>query len=250
MTAISLVASAQRGAAQPPPGSDKTHSIASFAELLAKAGARHEQEHRAYSFAELGMFGLHRAQFTAELREEELISAKALLPSPSREQMRDPTGIDPQVWIAVETPTPSRVAVQVEAKQPPNVSPQSRSVSLLGATVSSVQSATTNSARNLESTPSSESQTAGAGAAPNISRSLLERHPVHVVVTGANNALQVAIRSDTSAAPTATKLRRLVEATVTQFEMHIAELHINGARSFASQPVFSLGGGFNGGRAR
>jgi hypothetical protein len=250
MTAISVAPTTQPGAAPPPPDTEAAHATASFAEVLAKAKERQQAQHRAYSFAELGMFGLHAAQFAADLRNEQQASARVLLPSSAPQATADVSDPEPQAWIAVQMSNRAE-AVHPSVPAIDGVPPrQTNAPTVLGANVSGGTAAASGSFAGSTAETSGAPKGAAAGAAPkSLSAPLPQhrRHPVQVVVSGADDALKVAVRSDGEGAPA--KLRRLVETTVTQFEMHIAELHINGSSGFGAQPVFSPGG-FNGGRAR
>jgi hypothetical protein len=249
MTAVSLVAIAQDSAAQsPPPGVDSGHSAPSFAEVLAKAKERQAQ-HRTYSFAELGMFGLHGAQFSTDVRAEQAVRANSLLPARTEDRGQGAVGTEPQSWLQIspQTDTPQSGG-QMDA--PPTSRFGNGPIEPLGTNANAVTFASGNPFRMIGSSTGSEPAISGGAARPKPPMPP-EAHqsPVHVVVSGPKHALKIAVR-DSQAGPAAVKLRRLVESTVAQFEMHVAELHFNGLKGFGPEPVFSLGGGLYGGRAR
>jgi hypothetical protein len=246
MTAVSLVAIAQGSAAKsPPPGVDSGHSEPSFADVLAKTKERQAQ-HRTYSFAELGMFGLHGAQFTTDVRDEQAIRANALLPARTEDRGQGAADTEPQSWLAISSETPNSQS-DGQSDAPPTSRVGNGPIELLG-NANALAFAFGNTFRTIGSSTRSEP----ASGAPRPKPSLppeAHQSPVHVVVSGSKHALKIAVR-DSQAEPGAVKLRRLVENTVAQFEMHVAELHFNGSQGFGPEPVFSLGGGLYGGRAR
>lgn len=249
MTAVSLVAVAQGSAPQsPPPGADAGHSEPSFAEVLAKAKERQAQ-HRAYSFAELGMFGLHGAQFGANVRDEQTVHATSLLPGRTQDKGTDGRDSAPQSWLPISSPMRiSQSGGEMDA--PPTSAFGNGLIELLGTNANGLAFASDNPFRTIGSSTRSEPATSGATARPKPSLPpQAQESPVHVVVSGPKHALKIAVR-DSQTGPAAVKLRRLVESTVAQFEMHVAELHFNGLKGFGPEPVFSLGGGLYGGRAR
>jgi hypothetical protein len=230
---------------EPDPGQAAT----SFAQLLdnrkddAKAHARTAAPH-AYSFAGLGMFGLHASEFVADSKDVAQVSATRLLPMDAinggrdRSQATRSQAAPPLIHVpSLKVDAPEGVADQQQFVV--------RSISkpaLEGKAVGSVAIAAAETESGGVSSPR-----AGGGAAtvPTLSKPAPDR--VSVTVSGPDEALTIAVRSTGEPAPEVVRVRRLIETTVAQFEMAIAELHFNGK---AASPAFSIGGGMNGSSAR
>lgn len=251
MTAISALVTAS------PPGAADDHAPQvgassggrSFAELL-NNGEKHErrQQPRAYSFAELGMFGVHAAQGNHGLVSHH---PNVLYRPEDLTETDDAIGAEPQLWAAI----PQEVAPFAEnpVAQVDRASPSVQSISADRApaklaqanTLASAGKASGSGRSEADPLPSLEPGRAAAAKVLTKPESPVAQ-PMSVVLAGEKHALKIAVRTNGAPAHLIPKLRRLVETTVTQFEMDIAELHFNGT---AGSPSFSLGGGLYGGRA-
>jgi hypothetical protein len=249
MTAISALVTAS------PPSAADDHAPQvgassvgrSFAELL-NNGERHErrQQPRAYSFAELGMFGVHAAQGNQVSHHPNVLYRPEDLT-----ETDDTIGAEPQLWAAI----PQGVASFAEnpVAQIDRASPSVQSISADRAPAKLAQANTLASTGKASGSGRSEpdflpSLEPGRPAAAKVLTKPESpvAQPMSVVIAGEKHALKIAVRTNGAPAHLIPKLRRLVETTVTQFEMDIAELHFNGT---AGSPAFSLGGGLYGGRA-
>lgn len=250
MTAIAtLLTQAKEGpAAQPllPAAADTSHPATSFAKLLEDADNKPKAApaHRAYSFAELGMFGLHATQFssTPEPAAKSQGSGKVLI-EPAADKTREKNksaGTTPIIYVTsldvAASPMPSHAAaasagsVTTAKTQAPAATPvAARNAAASDAKVPAPQ-------RSAASTAAKLSEAAAA-------RKTVD--PVSVTVAGPDDALQIAVRS--APASEIVNLRRLVRTTVAQFEMAVAELHVNGMAG--EDPTFSMMGGADGGRS-
>lgn len=243
MTAVAQLAFSRTDHPQRPPSSSQDiPTTISFEEHLARARERDEHvARRGYSFASLGMFGLHSAVFAQEGAETHISHPVALLSSATGGGKPDSFDRDPEIWVPAGQP----------AMPAPEASPAG-------------SAAITPSAAALVASPSLNPQVSGRSdramtgdvtkkaqppsSARRLQTSFLKsENTVTVVLSGTNRALKIALRSPAGPVHEIPKLKRLVEATVAEFEMDIAELHVNGSMS---QPSFSLGGGVYGGRGR
>ncbi|HWA90272.1 MAG TPA: hypothetical protein VG889_09575 [Rhizomicrobium sp.] len=230
------------GAAQPEP----TQPATAFADLLdkpaddAKKAKKAAPAPTAYSFAELGMFGLHAlvdgqsgapaaaAKATAHART---VSAKA------KDTAAAPTQPAAQPLVYVPYIYGEIASVPVQSVTPTAAASAAAPVS--AAMPAPAKSATTGIKPGAPRT------------APQLPKDPAEKVPVarpaadrvSVAIAGPDDALKIAVRAEPSSE--VVKLRRLIEATVAHFEMDMAELHFNGN---SMDTAFSLGG-MNGGLA-
>jgi hypothetical protein len=236
---------------------DAGQTSTSFADLLDKADGEEkqkkktQQQHQVYSFAELGMMGLHELvlppagsappQQTAQSAKSASVATSTAHASISAATAAKPAS-SPLLYVPFmegetsvnASPANSAVPGLATVGQPGRIV---TSPYMLPQTIDLVKPP---SHRTNAPPPPLPADTAKAQSAKT-------PDPVSVVVAGPDQALQIAVRSSGEAPPEVAKLRRLIETTVAHFEMDVAELHVNGA---AVETVFSLGGGMNGGSAR
>ena len=237
---------------------DAGQTSTSFADLLDKAESGEEkqkkktQQHQVYSFAELGMMGLH----------ELVLPPDGKAPPQQTTQSAKLAGVAPPAVHTQSTATPPAKPAASPLVYVPFIDGDS------GMTASPVKAAapalaTVGQPGRIVTSPNAMPKTLDplkppshraaapppqqADATKSQAPAAKAADPVSVVVTGPDQALQIAVRSSGEAPPEVAKLRRLIETTVAHFEMDVAELHVNGA---AIETVFSLGGGMNGGSAR
>jgi len=229
----------------------------SFADLLDGAGNEKERTHkimpahRAYSFSELGMFGLHNLELSggsqttatavsAPTKLAAVMPASARPSASSASAMAPAANAKPLVYVPFIDGDANAETVQAAASRPVSGPANPPGTPLLS---------THMLPRTIDLLPpphgAAPPPTQGNTAKP----AAAEAKPdaVSVTVSGPDEALQIAVRGDAEAPSEVVKLRRLIETTVAHFEMDIAELHINGA---SVEDAFSLGGGMNGGSAR
>ncbi|MEI9930267.1 MAG: hypothetical protein WDM89_06880 [Rhizomicrobium sp.] len=235
--------------------SDSGSSAASFAQLLddPKDGQRKTQkaqEHPAYSFGQLGMFGLHADVFrpdSGEASDNSVLPvskplATALAQSRNDEETTRNTATASLITIPflegdVLTDT-WRIDAILSAQS--SATPVSAGFAIVGTT-----HATSNSAKG---TPERAAPATKGNMKPDLPQT---RKPdsdvISITVTGPEEALQIAARSQAGTDVEVAKLRKVIENTVAEFEMDIAELRVNGQTTATE---FSLGGGANGGIGR
>lgn len=224
----------------------------SFASLLDPAAKHDDPSHRrAYGFSELGMFGLHAIALVPDAKTGATASSTMAVLSGSSANGRPQdrrSMLDTLPWAPPPVPAPLIDLGQVRDSQLQAVSANSAGSS--EATAQGVASAPEPAADVARSGGADARSTAGAGLTMKLPAPLPQKQtasPVNVVVSGPQQALKIAVRAQGEFTPEQAKLRRLIEVTVAQFEMDVAELHFNGS---SSKPTFSMGGGINGGRAR
>jgi hypothetical protein len=225
----------------------------SFADLLdgdtkKQKAQQTEAPHRAYSFAELGMFGLHQLILPADAKTGTAAVADAAAKSAATAH----AAVKPaaaRTAAATTAPAPL-VYVPFMQSETPQASAVVR-VSAAGSASSASVAAIAPRASVTVAAPKPQRAAApGTAGSPDADTKQIAPKtpdPVSVTVSGPDEALEIAVRSGGEPATEVTKLRRLIETTVASFEMDVARLHINGA---AIENVFSLGGGANGGSAR
>jgi len=257
MSAVALINSAihESNGGAPPPGANSAPVGTQFANLLdSHADQSTKQEktrsHRVYSFAELGMFGLHRFLLAPnrpdEVKESAPAAAIASLAKISQESA-------PSAAITASSSSGTAVLVYVPAievaDRPVLPSTPGAGSSGVKASASVALSSQTGEARSIESSEpehpvSPKFAEPAQHAAPTPAKT---PDDLAVVVSGPDKALAVAIRAAVDGSQEVTRLKQLIESTVAHFEMDIAQLRVNGA---TVGPAFSLGGGSNGGSAR
>ncbi len=240
-----------------PVSSGSTLPANAFAMLL---DSRKSQDqvvlHRTFGFGELGMFGLHAVQPPVDpnggVKTTE--ASSSLTQKLAGRQERDAERqAKPQVLVV-----PHLVAGLNEAARSFELGlSNSKPLVLIP-----LSDASTSTLPNAAAQPSDASapgavptETSGTGSnvplramsIPTLPPPQSPVNPVNLVVSGPNDALTVVARSQDEPVHNATTIRRLVEVTVVEFEMHMAKFQINGQES---QPIFSIGGGVYGGRAR
>jgi hypothetical protein len=239
---------------------DAGQTSTSFADLLdktdsgeAKQKKKTQEQHQVYSFAELGMMGVHELvlppaggppplQQAAQSAKSASVATSTAHASISAAPAAKPAS-SPLVYVPFmegetsmdASPVKSAVPGLGSAGQPVRIV---TSPFMLPQTIDLLKPTHRTSAPPAPLPADTAKAQAQAAKAPD---------PVSVVVSGPDQALQIAVRSSGEAPPEVAKLRRLIETTVAHFEMDIAELHVNGA---SIESVFSLGGGMNGGSAR
>lgn len=221
---------------------EQTQPATAFADLLDKSGdvdkkqtKKAEPEHPVYSFAQLGMFGLHAAEFPSGDDQKVAAGAKATAyAKPDAADKKDAgTGTKqtavatPLVYVPFIYGDASRVTMANLAIEP----------------VATSKYAPVNVAvASHANPPSAQSSAARPQTGAGVRKSLPEESgrdasDVSVTVTGPDEGLAIALRAEPSTE--VIKLRRLIEATVAHFEMDIAKLHFNGT---SIDTAFSLGG--------
>jgi len=256
MSTVAVINPAVRDSAGTAPSSvDAGHPATAFADLLDQGGEKPDKQQKTnaqpvYSFAELGMFGLHKLVLSADQQADAAAEAPAAritaLANVSKETAthasapRTPShAAAPLVYVPVieVSDRPALPEVQgIEAAGAGSPLPGAASRAKAG-DAGSPQSARSASAKLPEPL---RFQTA-ANATPK------GRDTLNVSVSGPDEALAIAIRSGADGSQEVTRLRQLIESTVAHFEMDIAQLHVNGT---SVETAFSLGGMANGGSAR
>ncbi|MBV8975786.1 MAG: hypothetical protein JOZ13_00230 [Alphaproteobacteria bacterium] len=236
-------------------GADAGPPTTSFADLL----DGHEQQkphaprsHRAYSFAELGMFGLHKFLLTPQQQAEAKQTAPMAKIEAPTAASGTATGLTAAGRTTQQPPVPLVYVPAIEVADRPaapafqNAGTGSRvSQSPMGQLASQNRSSDTK-APMLDR--SATAKAADLKATPDALIAMRKgRDAISLSVSGPDEALAIVLRSDGAGMQEVTRLRQLIETTVAHFEMDIAQLHVNGA---AVGTVFSLGGGANGGGAR
>jgi hypothetical protein len=237
---------------------DAGQTSTSFADLLDKADSEEkqkkktQQQHQVYSFAELGMMGLH---------ELVLPPAGSAPPQQTTQSAKLASVVAPAAH-AASSAAPAKPAASpllyvpfLDGDTSMNASPVKSGAPGLATVGQPVRIVTSPymlpQAIDMVKPPSHRTNAPPpplpADTAKAQNQAAKTPDPVSVVVSGPDQALQIAVRSSGEAPPEVAKLRRLIETTVAHFEMDVAELHVNGA---AVETVFSLGGGMNGGSAR
>jgi hypothetical protein len=233
-------------------GAGNGEPATSFAQLLDNADnasrKSHKQpEHPVYGFAELGMFGLHASQVAGD--------AAPAKESPAHIGASPPVNNNTEASLTVPVAPPRNGAStliyvpSLEASdRPPVIAAPSPSPQGSGSAAAAPPS-------RVNANPATARASSNRAAPPALPKNVVplstrkSAEPVSVAVTGPDNGLSIAVRSEAAAPPEIVKLRRLIESTVAKFEMDVAELHINGTAPAVS-PSFSIGGGMNGGGAR
>jgi|GEM_PF-4892038 len=228
---------------------DPGQAATSFANLLdAAKGDNRERRtapsHRAYNFAELGMFGLHASEFEPD--QPAKVSARPASLAHTSASARNSAAAQtisaqhPLIYVpSLSGDSQANISTQVSSPLRVNVAPAMRYAGGNGMALSKA--------------PTPETGTSPEGSARAVVPKKMDialiqaREPVAVAVSGPDDALKVVVRSTGEPTPEVVRMRRLIESTVAQFEMTLSELHFNGQ---AASPVFSIGGGMNGGSAR
>lgn len=234
-----------------PLSSDATQPATSFAQLLdapkdSKAEKQKTPEHPAYSFAELGMFGLHASAFVADPEPAKTVHASV---RPLRSSPTQSTIMQVLPPASVQLVSVPFLEGELTASAPDlSVQPAAgiAIVAVAKSTSLSPIATTPSQAKLVPARAEAQPKSPATKAALPQTRDT-EPSAVSVVVSGPEDALQIALRTPSDTAPEVVKLRRLIETTVAHFEMDMAELHFNGD---AIGSAFSLGGGMNGGTAR
>lgn len=227
---------------------DTKEPATSFAKLLDDANDGSKKVHKTpahpvYSFAELGMFGLHATALAPDANAKPAAAAKLLAPTVDTASRMDEihSAIAPAPLIYVPS---LNVAASPMATQQQVAAATGARAPAAPAAVSTLPSSKAPAKATVPAAARTASATVAKLAAPNAVRKALD--PVAVTVAGTQDELHIAMRSQNQSPVEVVNLRRLVETTVAQFEMAIAELHINGQAG--SDPTFSIMGGADGGR--
>jgi len=259
MTSIAPLVSAFRSNTATPARAVSAEAAApanAFADLLnIPAAPSGSPQDRAFTFAELGMFGRHGAQPLSGTGQ----SGQGLdgIEKQGRARGARPSG-EQRSAVAERPVTPRQsdrrtVAADTEPEQQ---SARSSAMSRqAGGGDSALAAAGLLSGERLAATAQSDVEPSpladgGGGAAPLVRRTSVNpgASPVSLVVSGSADALTVVARSQSESAEDRFKLRRLVEETAVEFGMHVAKFHLNG--STAESSFQSTIGGNHGARAR
>jgi hypothetical protein len=238
---------------------DAGQTSTSFADLLDKADSGEEkqkkktQQHQVYSFAELGMMGLHELvlppdgkappQKPAQSAKLAQVATSMASSQNAAQPTAKPAAASPLVYVPFIDGDTSMAASTVKAVAPALATVGQRGHIVTGPNAMPKTLDPLKPPSHRAAAPPPQQADTAKSQAP----AAKAADPVSVVVAGPDQALQIAVRSSGEAPPEVAKLRRLIETTVAHFEMDVAELHVNGA---AIETVFSLGGGMNGGSAR
>lgn len=243
MTSVTSVVPGDNKHAPVPVTAGPAQAATAFADLLdkpeeGKKQAKKMPDHPAYSFAELGMFGLHAVQAAdepAKVTAPAKATAHAKTTAADKEKKNASSSTSasatPLVYVPFIYGEVTSVAAQADAVQAPSGF----------ASVSAAMPAKTAAATSAKPEPSraapQQPKTPGRASQPVPAEQKAD--DVSVTVSGPEQGLQIALRGPVEPQAEVVKLRRLIEATVAHFEMDIAELHFNGS---ALDSAFSLGG--------
>lgn len=228
-----------------------SQAATAFADLLDKPEdgnkkqAKKQPEHPAYSFAELGMFGLHAVQ---DADDSQKVTATATSTAHAKT-----AAADKEKKNAAGTTSSKSATAQPLVYVPYIYGEVAATAAPVDTTPAPAGFASVSAAMPAKPAASS-SKSVTSNAAPqqpkaDSNQKLMEQaaqqktDDVSVTVAGPDEGLKIAARGPSGPATEVVKLRRLIEATVAHFEMDIAELHFNGN---ALDSAFSLGG-MNGG---
>jgi hypothetical protein len=236
---------------------DSGPATTAFADLLDDTREPKQKTHKAemthpvYSFAELGMFGLHELVLPPDPRPNTAPPSEGGVKLAAVTH----TAATPESTAPEPAEAPPLVSVPFLQTEPEagntvmGVTPPAGGSKGSAGTIGGIRSFAGGTVIDLvkperQNAPPPAAQSAKAQMRQTPAKAA---DPVSVTVSGPDQALAIAVRSGGEPGTEVTKLRRLIETTVASFEMDIAQLHVNGA---AVEDVFSLGGGMNGGSAR